>query len=42
MYHCLSEAEHRMNYGRRQIDLAHGEVDTQTHVIMHLKNVMET
>jgi hypothetical protein len=42
MYHHLSEVEHEMNYGCEQFDLTREEVDTRTHVIMHLENAIET
>jgi hypothetical protein len=41
-YHHLSEAEHGLNNARQQLDLTREEVDTWTHAIMHLKNVIET
>jgi hypothetical protein len=42
MYHRLSEAEHGWNFTHQQFDLAWEEVDTRTHVIMHLENAIET
>jgi hypothetical protein len=41
-YRCLSEAKHGLNFTRKQLDLAQEEVDTRTHVIMHLENAFET
>jgi hypothetical protein len=41
-YRCLSETEHELSYTRQQIDLAREEVDTRTHAIVHLTNVVET
>jgi hypothetical protein len=41
VYHLLSEAEHRWNYTRQQLDAAHVEVDSCTHVIMHLEHANE-
>jgi hypothetical protein len=37
-YYRLSEAEHMWNYTRQQLDLAREEVDTQTHMIVHLEH----
>jgi hypothetical protein len=33
-YHHLSEVEHRLNFTRSQLELAHKEVDTRTHSIV--------
>jgi hypothetical protein len=41
VYHSLSEAKHGWNFTRQQLDLAREEVDTRTHGIMHLENVIE-
>jgi hypothetical protein len=41
-YRHLSEAEHRWNYTRQQLDSACEVVDTRTHAIMHLENAIET
>jgi hypothetical protein len=40
-YCLLSEAEHGWNYSRQQLDTAREEVDTRTHVIIHLEHAME-
>jgi hypothetical protein len=40
-YRRLNEAEHGWNYTQQQLDLARGEVDTRTHVIIHLEHAME-
>jgi hypothetical protein len=40
-YHRLSEAEHGWHYTHKQLNLACEEVDTRTHVIVHLENVIE-
>jgi hypothetical protein len=42
MHRRLSEAEHGWNFTRHQLDLAHEEVDTSTHMIVHLENIVET
>jgi hypothetical protein len=42
MHLRLSEAEHGWNFTRHQLDLAHEEVDTSTHMIVHLENIVET
>jgi hypothetical protein len=41
VYRHLSEAEHEWNYNSQQLDLAHEEVDTHTHMIVHLKHTIE-
>jgi hypothetical protein len=41
-YRHLSEAEHRWNYTRQQLDSACEVVDTRTHAIVHLENAIET
>jgi hypothetical protein len=41
-YHHLSEDEHGWNYTCQQLNLTPKEVDTRTHVIIHLKNAFET
>jgi hypothetical protein len=41
VYHRLSEDEHGLNYARQQLDLARVEVDTWTHVIVHLENAID-
>jgi chromosome segregation ATPase len=41
-YHHLSEAEHGWHFTHQQLDLAHEEVDTRTHAIVHLENAIET
>jgi hypothetical protein len=38
MYRCLSEAEHGWNYTRQQLDAARAEVDSRTHMIIHLEH----
>jgi hypothetical protein len=40
-YHCLSESEHGWKFTHPQLDLACEEVDTHTHVIMHLENAID-
>jgi hypothetical protein len=40
-YRRLSEAEHGWNYNRQQLDLALEEVDTCTHVFVHLEHIVE-
>jgi chromosome segregation ATPase len=40
-YRRLSEAEHRWNYTRQQLDIAREEVDSHTHVIIHLEDANE-
>jgi hypothetical protein len=40
-YHRLSKAEHGSNYACQQLDSAHDEVDTHTHMIIHFKHAME-
>jgi hypothetical protein len=37
-YHHLSEAEHRWNYTCQQLYFACEEVDTRTHMIIHLEH----
>jgi hypothetical protein len=37
----LSEAEHRWNYTCQQLELAREEVDTHTHMIVHLEHAIE-
>jgi hypothetical protein len=41
MYRCLNEAEHGWNYNRQQLNLAREEVNTRTHMIIHLENAIE-
>jgi hypothetical protein len=41
VYRHLSEAEPEWNYNSQQLDLAHEEVDTHTHMIVHLKHTIE-
>jgi chromosome segregation ATPase len=41
-YRRLSEAEHGLNVARSQLDLTREEVETWTHVIVHLENAVET
>jgi hypothetical protein len=38
MYCSISEVKHELNYACQQLDLARAEVDTRTHVIVHLEN----
>jgi hypothetical protein len=40
-YHRLSEAEHRWNYIRQQLDIACELVDEHTHTIIHLEHANE-
>jgi hypothetical protein len=40
-YLCLSEVEHGWNYTHQQLDVTREEVDTRTHVIVHLENAIE-
>jgi hypothetical protein len=41
-YSRLSKAKHGWDYACQQLDHAHEVVDTRTHMIMHLKNAIET
>jgi hypothetical protein len=41
-YYRLSEAKHGWNYTRQQLDLTYVEVDTRTHMIVHLEHALET
>jgi hypothetical protein len=41
MYRCLNEAEHGWNYNHQQLNLAREEVNTRTHMIIHLENAIE-
>jgi hypothetical protein len=41
-YCRLSEAKHGLNYTRQQLDLTYVEVDTGTHMIVHLEHALET
>jgi uncharacterized protein YueI len=41
-YCYLREAEHGWNYTRQQLDLTREEVNTRTHVIVHLEHAVET
>jgi hypothetical protein len=41
-YRHLTEAEHGWHLTHQQLGHARGEVDTQTHVIMHLENAIKT
>jgi hypothetical protein len=41
-YCRLSEAKHGWNYTRQQLDLTYVEVDTRTHMIVHLEHALET
>jgi hypothetical protein len=40
-YHRFNEAEHGWNYTHQQLDLACREVDTCTHMIIHLEQHIE-
>jgi hypothetical protein len=40
-YSLHSEAEDGRNLARQQLDLTHEEVETRTHMIMHLENAIE-
>jgi hypothetical protein len=40
-YNLHSEAEDGRNLARQQLDLTHEEVETRTHMIMHLENAIE-
>jgi chromosome segregation ATPase len=42
VYRRLSDTEHGWNYTRMLLDIAHEEVDTRTHRIVHLENLVET
>jgi hypothetical protein len=42
VYRRLSDAEHGWNYTRMLLNIAHEEVDTRTHGIVHLENHVET
>jgi predicted nucleic acid-binding Zn-ribbon protein len=42
VYRRLSDAEHGWNNTRMLLDIAHEEVDTCTHGIVHLENHVET
>jgi chromosome segregation ATPase len=42
VYRRLSDTEHGWNYTRMLLDIAHEEVDTRTHRIVHLENHVET
>jgi predicted XRE-type DNA-binding protein len=41
-YHRLREAEHMLNFTRSQLELTCEEVETRTHMMVHLKNIIET
>jgi hypothetical protein len=42
VYRRLSGTEHRWNYTRMLLDIAHEEVDICTHGVVHLENHVET
>jgi uncharacterized protein (DUF3084 family) len=41
VYHCLSNAEHGWNHTHLLLDITREEVETRTHVIMHLEHHVE-
>jgi hypothetical protein len=41
VYRCLSDAEHGWNYTRMLLDITCEEVETHTHMIVHLEHHVE-